>query len=78
MQDTYFFIDYSQRIRSSNSHPKDNEFFIKDGKYIFGPKNSAKYWIEGDQILSDQGDTDFRIMPDKKIFGPSQQLPWFD
>lgn len=77
MQDTYYYIDSSQHLRSSNGDVNDNLFYL-EGKYIHGPKNSGHYWIEGNQIMSDDGDTGFAVQADNKIFGPSQHLPWFD
>lgn len=75
MVDTYFYIDASRRIRSKNGDPNDNLFYL-EGKYIYGPKNSGQFWIENDQIISDNGDTGFRVQAGNEIFGPSQHVPW--
>lgn len=75
MVDTYFYIDASRRIRSKNGDPNDNLFYI-EGKHIYGPRNSGYFWIEDNRIISDYGDTGFRIQAGQEIFGPSQHVPW--
>jgi hypothetical protein len=77
MQDTYYYIDGSRRLRSSNGDVNDNLFYL-DGNHIHGPKNSGLFWIQDGAIMSDNGDTGFAVQADNKIFGPSQHLPWFD
>jgi hypothetical protein len=77
MQDTYYYIDSDRRLRSSNGDVNDSAFYLK-GNYVHGPKNSGQYWIEDDQVMSEHGDTGYRVQADNKIFGPSQHLPWFD
>jgi hypothetical protein len=75
MVDTLFYIDNARRIRSKNGDSNDNLFYM-EGKFVYGPKNSAHFWLEGNQFLSDAGDSGFRLMPNNEIFGPSQYLPW--
>ena len=78
MQDTYYYLDSSNRIRHVNGGLHDNEFYL-DGMYVHGPKNSNYYKLQGNKFISDAaGETGFELMPDRKIFGPSQHLPWFD
>jgi hypothetical protein len=77
MQDTLFYIDSSNYLRDTNGGPNDNLFYL-NGKHIHGPKNSGHFWLEGNEFWSDAGDTGFRLMADRKIFGPSSHLPWFD
>lgn len=76
MVDTFFYVQ-GGRIRSNNGHVNDNLFYL-DGKFIHGPKNSGHFWLDGNQFMSDNGFTGFMLMAENKIFGPSQQLPWFD
>lgn len=78
MQDTFFYIDASDHICDKNGGPNDKLFYLVNGKFIHGPKNSGHFWLEGNQFWSDHGDTGFRLEADRKIFGPSQHLPWFD
>ena len=53
------------------------QFFIQDN-YIYGPRNSGKYWIgDGGYIYGPKRSGQFYVQ-NGYIYGPNERLPWMD